>query len=53
MSKHKIELASYGDPGSVAFGVVQWEGVDPDELRDKLTVALTEWIRDTEGGKDA
>ena len=54
MIKHKIVLPSNNeDPDVLEFTVVQWEGVNPDELRDKLTAALTEWIATTEEGKAA
>ena len=54
MSKHQIVLSGNNDdPDVLQFVVVQWEGVNPDELRDKLTAALDEWIVTTEVGKAA
>ena len=54
MSKHQIVLpGNNDDPDELQFVVVQWEGVNPDELRDKLTAALTKWIVTTEEGKAA
>ena len=55
MTKHKIVLSSIPDPDDLGGGVavVQWEGVDPNMLRDKVTAVVKEWRDTTKEGKAA